>query len=96
MVLMLETGGCNFFNSPYYSSGMIFESPVSSTSCILKQLYVIWLVLLEASNIFRRHWLRCKEHGEYVEKKAAFLEDQRAWDKEYKTETIAGGRKRKG
>jgi hypothetical protein len=38
---------------------------------------------LEASNIFREYWVRCKEHEGYLEKKQAFLEEQKAWDKEH-------------
>jgi hypothetical protein len=40
---------------------------------------------LEASNIFREMWLRCREHEGYVEKKARFQAEQKAWDKEQRS-----------
>lgn len=36
---------------------------------------------LEASNIFRGYWERCKEHERYAELKKAFQEEQKEWDK---------------
>lgn len=36
---------------------------------------------LEASNIFREVWVRCKEHKGYQRRKAAFLEEQKEWDR---------------
>jgi hypothetical protein len=40
---------------------------------------------LEASNIFREFWSRCREHQGYLDKKEQFLAEQKAWDKEQKT-----------
>lgn len=43
---------------------------------------------LEASNIFRGYWVKCKEHKRYEELKAEFVEEQKAWNKHSRT---AGG-----
>jgi hypothetical protein len=40
----------------------------------------------EASAIFREVWERCKAHEGYVRRKAEFLSEQKAWDKERKVE----------
>ncbi len=36
---------------------------------------------LEASNIFREVWVKCKEHKGYQRRKAAFLEEQKEWNR---------------
>ncbi|KIV99224.1 uncharacterized protein PV09_09088 [Verruconis gallopava] len=38
---------------------------------------------LEASNIFKAYWIKCKEHEGYLRKKEAFLKEQKAWDREH-------------
>ena len=40
---------------------------------------------LEASQIFREYWQACQSHNEYKGKKAAFLQEQRAWKKYHRT-----------
>jgi hypothetical protein len=35
---------------------------------------------LEASNIFREVWEKCREHEGYQRKKAEFLKEQKEWD----------------
>lgn len=42
---------------------------------------------LEASNIFREYWEKCKEHEGYQAKREAFLKEQKEWDEEHKMET---------
>lgn len=37
---------------------------------------------LEASEIFRAVWMRCKDHSGYAELRTAFLEEQKDWRKE--------------
>lgn len=37
---------------------------------------------LEASNIFREVWTRCKEHEGYQQRKEAFMKEQKEWDKQ--------------
>lgn len=41
---------------------------------------------LEASNIFRDYWNRCREHKGYLEKKEDFLKEQKEYDKTHKAE----------
>jgi hypothetical protein len=36
---------------------------------------------LEASNIFKGYWERCKEHDGYQRLKDEFLKEQKEWDK---------------
>lgn len=39
---------------------------------------------LEASEIFREVWNRCRAHEGYQKKKEKFLKEQKVWDKERK------------
>lgn len=40
----------------------------------------------EASRIFRKVWEKCKTHEGYLAKKKQFLEEQKAWDQEQRSE----------
>ena len=37
---------------------------------------------LEASEIFRKVWQRCRAHAGYQDKKVAFLREQKGWDRD--------------
>ncbi|CAO1601571.1 hypothetical protein XANCAGTX0491_005225 [Xanthoria calcicola] len=39
----------------------------------------------EASQVFRQVWERCKKHDGYLQRKEAFLAEQKAWDKARKS-----------
>ncbi|KAI4223929.1 MAG: hypothetical protein L6R36_005035 [Xanthoria steineri] len=39
----------------------------------------------EASQVFRQVWERCKKHDGYLQRKEAFLAEQKAWDKAKKS-----------
>lgn len=41
---------------------------------------------LEASEIFREAWNRCRAHEGYQQKKEKFMKEQKAWDKQMKQE----------
>jgi hypothetical protein len=41
---------------------------------------------LEASEIFKAVWNKCREHDGYIRKKTAFQAEQKEWDKENKRE----------
>lgn len=49
---------------------------------------------VRASEVFRRVWERCKEHEGYAEKRQAFLEEQKKWDRERGAAT--GGKRKRG
>ncbi|KAK8211821.1 hypothetical protein IWZ01DRAFT_519380 [Phyllosticta capitalensis] len=53
------------------------ELPKSSTHKDAKEK-------MEASDVFRQVWNRCREHEGYQRRKAEFLKDQREWDKSRK------------
>lgn len=50
---------------------------------------------LEASNIFREVWLRCREHDGYLRKKEEFLKEQKEWDKQRSGKQTGVASKRK-
>jgi hypothetical protein len=41
---------------------------------------------LEASEIFKATWQKCKDHEGYQRRKGEFLKEQKAWEKEKKTQ----------
>ncbi|KAK7538089.1 uncharacterized protein J3D65DRAFT_314479 [Phyllosticta citribraziliensis] len=57
-----------------YSTANGKELPKSSTHKDAKDK-------MEASEIFRQVWNRCREHEGYQKRKAEFLKEQREWDK---------------
>lgn len=58
-----------------YSKESGAELPKSSTHKDAKEK-------LEASEIFREVWKRCREHEGYQNKKEKFIKEQKEWDKE--------------
>jgi hypothetical protein len=43
---------------------------------------------LEASEVFREVWIRCRSHEGYLRRKEEFLKEQREWDKRHKESGI--------
>ncbi len=48
---------------------------------------------LEASNVFRETWNRCRNHEGYLKRKKAFQKEQKLWDEEQKAVTSAKDRR---
>ncbi|EON60840.1 hypothetical protein W97_00050 [Coniosporium apollinis CBS 100218] len=44
---------------------------------------------LEASEIFKQVWQRCKAHEQYQKLKEEFLKEQKEWDKEHKNSVVS-------
>ncbi|KAK5254533.1 hypothetical protein LTR16_004826 [Cryomyces antarcticus] len=47
---------------------------------------------LRASEVFKKVWVRCREHEGYVRRKEEFLAEQKVWDRERKTTKVEKGK----
>lgn len=50
---------------------------------------------LEASEVFKELWQRCRTHSSYLRRKEEFLKEQKEWDKEHKVEKQGANPQRK-